>query len=538
MKGPSWLTFDREQWQVPPQLCSAVVEEAKQVALASHEAPESYMSTVFQRFSKWWRLLRTFAYVYRFVHNSRHPSNKLKGPISIKELKEATNKIVMLLQKEEFSKEFQILTSDVDRNDCKFTVNQIKYLNIFKDENDCLRVGGRLKHAALHRDHKYPLLLPSKHHVTDLIILQEHERLLHAGIETTLSNLRSRFWPLNARNRLRKLIFNCMKCFRFQGQPLTQIMADLPKYRVTPARPFLLSGVDFAGPLEVKEWRSRKPMIHKGYVCIFICMSTKAIDLQLVSDLSSKEFINALKRFISRRGKCLQMFSDHGSNFIGASNELKAVYNLFQNNKQVLSDFASIEGFEWQFIPPASAHWGGAWESGVKNLKHHLKRVLGNHVLSYEHFNTLLIEIEAILNSRPISPLSEDASDEQCLTPAHFIIGDRLTSFPEVDVSNIPDNRLKIYQLITKLKQNFWKRWRTDYLNSLQMRYKWHSSKPNINLNSLVLLKEDKAPPLSWPMGRVTQLFHGKDSNVRAVSIKIKDSVYVRPITKIVPLPI
>ncbi|XP_073953034.1 uncharacterized protein [Choristoneura fumiferana] len=211
MKGPSWLTFDREQWQVPPQLCSAVVEEAKQVALASHEAPESYMSTVFQRFSKWWRLLRTFAYVYRFVHNSRHPSNKLKGPISIKELKEATNKIVMLLQKEEFSKEFQILTSDVDRNDCKFTVNQIKYLNIFKDENDCLRV-------------------------------VEHERLLHAGIETTLSNLRS----------------------RFQGQPLTQIMADLPKYRVTPARPFLLSGVDFAGPLEVKEWRSRKPMIHKG----------------------------------------------------------------------------------------------------------------------------------------------------------------------------------------------------------------------------------------------------------------------------------
>lgn len=329
-----------------------------------------------------------------------------------------------------------------------------------------------------------------------------------------------------------------MKCFRFKGQPLTQIMADLPKFRVTAVRPFLLSGVDFAGPLEVKEWRSRKPMIHKGYVCIFICMSTKAIDLQLVSDLTSKEFINALKRFISRRGKCLQMFSDNGSNFLGASNELKAVYSLFQNNKQALSDFASVEGFEWHFIPPASGHWGGVWESAVKNLKYHLKRVLGNHVLSYEHFNTLLIEIEAILNSRPISPLSEDASDEQCLTPAHFIIGDRLTSFPEVDVSDIPDNRLKIYQLITKLKQNFWKRWKTAYLNSLQMRYKWHSSKPNIALNSLVLLKDDKSPPLSWPMGRITQLFHGKDNNVRAVSIKIKNNVYVRPITKIVPLPI
>lgn len=541
-QGPQWLIEGRECWSKQPLFSAHETkceEKSTHVALTvAQEVPISYLPSIFQRFSKWWRLVRTFSYVFRFINNIRYRNKKLCGPLTVKELNNASSKIVMYVQKEYFHKEFKMLSATVDSDHCSFTVNQIKYLNIFIDENGCLRVGGRLKHSSLPRDHKNPLLLPPNHHVTDLIMLQEHERLLHAGIETTLSSLRSRFWPLNARNRLRKLIHSCTKCFRFHGHTMSQVMADLPKYRVTPARPFLLSGVDFAGPLEVKEWRTRNPIIHKGYVCIFICLSTKAIDLQLVSDLSTKEFINALKRFISRRGKCLQMFSDNGTNFQGANNELKAAYNLFKNNMNNLSDFANTEGFEWHFIPPSSPHWGGIWESGVKMVKHHLKRVLGNNILTYEHLNTLLIEIEAILNSRPISPLSEDTADEQCLTPAHFIIGDRLTSFPEADKLNIPDNRLKIYDLITKMKQSFWKRWRMDYLNSLQMRYKWHANKPNITLNSLVLLKEDNVPTLSWPMGRVVKLFYGKDNNVRAVSVKTKNSVYVRPITKIIPFPV
>lgn len=537
-EGPPWLSLPRSEWPVQGNIVKPSYFESdsvKEIVLMSHKVDKLNLTPLFERFSSWSKLVRLIAYVLRV--------KRLLGKgrslfLTSQELMNSSKIIIRCVQQAHFPHEIQVLSSKDSGKMSNFSFKQMKYLNIFLDEDGLLRVGGRLRHSSLQYNHKFPFLLPAHAHVTDLIIKYEHERLLHAGMQTTLSSLRKFVWPLNGRNRVRHLIHKCVRCFRFSGETASQMMADLPKYRVSPYRPFLITGIDFAGPFSIKVARIRKPIVTKGYICLYVCLSTKAIHIELVSDLTTKEFLNSLRRFIARRGKCSEIFSDNGTTFQGAKNELNALHKMFKNDFENISNFLSVEGIQWKFIVPNAPHWGGIWESSVKLVKHHLKRVMGNTVLSYEHFNTLLTQIEAIVNSRPITPLRDEASDDnQCLTPAHFLIGESLTAFPEGNVADIPDNRLDIYKQICKLRQKFWKGWKADYLNTLQVRYKWYKEKPDVLLNSIVLLKDDNHPPLSWPLGLVTEVFYGKDNHIRAVTVKTKTGHYNRPITKIVPLP-
>ncbi|GJQ65570.1 hypothetical protein Trydic_g7669 [Trypoxylus dichotomus] len=224
-------------------------------------------------------------------------------------------------------------------------------------------------------------------------------------------------------------------------------MGNLPKHRLESIYPLYVTGTDYAGPFALKNKSGRGAKTIKCYLCIFICLTTKAIHLEPVSDLTTDAFIATFRRFVSRRGLLSHMYSDNGRNFIGAKSQLD---NLAY-----------------------SPHQGRLWEAGVKSVKHHIKRVLGTTLVTFENFLTILIQIEAILNSRPMYPFSSSPNDFEPITPSHFIIGHKVTSVPDPDVTTQPVNRLASLQVIQRLTQIIWKRWSINYVSELQQRTKW-----------------------------------------------------------------
>ncbi|XP_011879108.1 PREDICTED: uncharacterized protein LOC105568236 [Vollenhovia emeryi] len=339
--------------------------------------------------------------------------------------------------------------------------SNILNLNPFIDAHGILRVGGRLSHAIVSYDHKHPILLPGKHAFTRLIIIDEHERQLHAGAQATLSAIRQNYWPTSARSVIRSVIKKCTTCIRNTPRLGATLMADLPETRVNIAKHvFQKCGVDYAGPLWYKEGQRKNAKSIKCYMGLFVCLATKAVHIELASDISAEEFLNVFKRFISRRGRPTDMYSDNCLNFIGANRELNELYDLFNNEvvKQKIVNFATSERMNWHFIPPKSPHMGGLWEAAIKSAKFHLKRIIGEASLKYQELNTVLIQIEAVLNSRPLTPLSSDPNDFNALTPAHFLIGCPITTYPKPSLKELQTNRLSRWQRVEQLRQHFWQR--------------------------------------------------------------------------------
>ncbi|XP_063920382.1 uncharacterized protein LOC135135288 [Zophobas morio] len=346
--------------------------------------------------------------------------------------------------------------------------------------------------------------------------------------------MRLKYWPISGRRQVRKVIGKCLKCYRTNPKPYSQIMGNLPEERIMPSRPFSKVGVDFGGPLLIKEGRGKGKRTTKSYICLFICLSTKAVHLELVGDLTSDSFLSALKRLISRRGNISFVLSDNATNFVGARKELQQLFKN-ENFKNKLAN----ENIMWKFIPPRAPNFGGIWEAGIKSVKNHIKRVIGENHLTYEEMYTLLVRIEAVLNSRPLTPLSNDPNDLSALTPGHFLIGHPLTAPVEKDHTAISSNRLSRWQLIEACRQHFWRRWSKEYLTTMQSRAKWHHTSAKVpEVGTLVVLKDDNLPPLQWPLGRITQLHPGNDGLVRVVSVRHKGGVVKRAITKVCALPI
>ncbi|XP_045466642.1 uncharacterized protein LOC123675337 [Harmonia axyridis] len=313
-------------------------------------------------------------------------------------------------------------------------------------------------------------------------------------------------------------------------------MGELPSARVTPSRPFSHCGVDYAGPIIIKERTLRRTKFVKAYICIFVCFSTRAIHIELVKDLSTESFNNALNRFIARRGKPSKIYSDNGSNFKGARNYFLELHDLLTNkvHNKKLFNFLTPHSIEWSFIPAKSPHMGGIWEAAVKSTKYHLKRILGIASITYEEMYTILTLIESCLNSRPLSPLSSDPDDYLHLTPAHFLIGDSLAAPPQKDVRDINLNKLSRYQCTQQLTQHFWSRWSKEYLTQLQQRHKWRTPDATPKIGDLVVLKEDNIPPLRRLMGRIVDIHPGADKVPHVMSVGLSNgSVFKRSTNKV-----
>jgi hypothetical protein len=409
--------------------------------------------------------------------------------------------------------------------------------NPFIDNSGMIRVGGRLSNSQYPHDKKYPIVLP-KGHVTRLILENTHRDQLHAGPTATLAAVREKFWPLDGRSEIRKVVHRCIPCFRTKPHDNNPIMGNLPSHRVKASRPFTNCGVDFGGPIFLKIGGIRSKKTTKAYICLFVCFSTKAIHLELVSDLTAANFLNGLKRFIARRGMVANIYSDNATNFVGAQRDLRDVFLADEFGNIVLRHLAEFN-INWHFIPARSPHFGGLWEAGIKAVKGHIKRVIGQTSLTYEEMYTLLTGIEACLNSRPLCPLTEDPSDLNVLTPGHFLIGTAMTSPLEHQIVDVPQNRLTRWQHLEQMRQHFWNRWSKEYVGQLQERPKWQkgNSSAAIKEGDLVVLKE-VTPPLTWKLGRVTAVHPGADDIIRVATVKTDSGTTKRAVRNLCVLPI
>ncbi|XP_018308509.1 uncharacterized protein [Mycetomoellerius zeteki] len=456
-------------------------------------------------------------------------------PLNIVEIELARFHLIKNAQADTFQEEISTLLHSQQVR----PTSKLSSLHPFMDERGLLRVGGRLRHAPLSFAQKHPILLPANHVLAKMLIEREHKRLLHIGPQALLAAIRQRYWPLRGKDIVRRVCHACVWCSRRRPRTSSQLMGDLPADRVTPTRPFFCCGVDFAGPLItlLNKGRGRKTV--KSYIALFICFATKAIHLEAVSDLSAAAFLAALRRFISRRGCPRKIYSDNATNFKGVQRELREAYTFVRHEiNGSLHNKLLEEGIQWIFIPPYSPHWGGLWEAGVKSCKNLLRAVLGNSGFTFEELCTALAQVERCLNSRPLYALSSDPSDLEPLTPGHFLIGGPLHSLAESDLQDINIHRLDRWQLVQRSVQNFWKRWAAEYIGSLQGRSKWQKAQQDLQINDLVIIKEDHVPSYQWKLGRVIELHRGKDALVRLVSVKTASGSVQRHINKICKLPV
>ncbi|CAG9137710.1 unnamed protein product [Plutella xylostella] len=525
--GPSFLTEAESQW---PQLKIPIKTELPE--LKSHAVITSDPPVVdFERFSKYRRLVRSFAYVLRFIHNINKSNSKLSGDLSLEELDKSYFELIKLCQSQSFPTEINSLMKKRPLS----SRNRIINLNPFLDENGILRVGGRLNLSTYENDKKHPILICAKHHFCKLIFEHKHnQELMHAGPQALLYAVRENLWPVNGRLLARRVVKGCVKCRRLQGQTLHPLMGNLPTQRVTPAFPFESVGIDFAGPFSILSRKGRGAKTSKCYLCLFICLRFKCIHLEAVSELSKEAFILSLRRFISRRGKPLEILCDNGRNFVAASKE---VGQFLKTNSAPLSDFATNESIKFKFIPAYAPHFAGYWEAGIKSAKYHIKRVMGNTNLTFEELCTLFAQIEAILNSRPLSPMSSSPTDLLSLSPGHFLIGRPLRSLPSPYVEEQNISPLRRYARLEQIRQHFWQRWQREYISELQQRSKWRTNHSSLQIGDLVLIQEDNTSPLNWALGRVSRLYPGADGISRVADLETLKGRIRRPFARLCPLP-
>ncbi|KAL0809184.1 hypothetical protein ABMA28_011410 [Loxostege sticticalis] len=313
-------------------------------------------------------------------------------------------------------------------------------------------------------------------------------------------------------------------------------MGNLPSERLDPDIPFSNIGTDFAGPFLITDRKGRGCKITKCYLCIFICLNYKCIHLEAVSELSKDAFMLSLKRFIARRGLPKKIFCDNGTNFVAAAREI----NDFFRSKDIIDSilgFAAQQGIEFNFSPAYAPHFQGYTEAGVKSAKHHLRRVMGEAHLTFEELCSLFTQIEAILNSRPLCPLSPSPTDLQPLTPGHFLIGRPLTALPAPALMEYNAHRLDRYQRLEQMRQHFWRRWSSEYVSELQQRTKWKTRCKDLQVDDLVLLKEDATPPLCWRLGRVDKIFPGSDGVPRVADVTTSRGMVRRALNRLCLLP-
>ena len=534
--GPAWLKKSPSEWprQLPlsPNVFS---DEEKEISLHTLTSCNSPILPL-DRYSRFGKLRRVTAWTFRFIRNCRDKGGKdrLSSPLSARELQEAECYWMKIMQHSHFQDDIDMLKNQRPPN----ALSPLLSLSPFLDSSGLLRVGGRQQLSKSSYQSQHPIILSGKHSLTRLIIRTEHLRLLHAGPTQLMSSLSCRYHIVGGRKVVRSVTRKCVTCRRNAAKPQPQLLGQLPIERLTAGPVFDKTGVDYAGPVLIKLGHVRKPTVVKAYVCLFVSLTVKAVHLELVSDLTSDAFIASLRRFISRRGIPSLIWSDHGTNFVGAAREIKELFKLLRSHQvqDAIVSFLSEQGVTWKFIPQHAPHFGGLWEAAVKSMKTHLCRIVGNVKLTFEELTTVLTQIEACLNSRPLAPLLNDDDGIEALTPGHFLIGRPLVSLPDNSFTHTYSDSLsslRRWQLCQALTRHFWKRWSTEYVTHLGRFTKWRHPSRNLAVGDIVILREDSILPTKWPLARVVSVHPGKDNLVRVVTIKTSTGTYTRPVTKV-----
>ncbi|KRY58771.1 hypothetical protein T03_7489 [Trichinella britovi] len=536
-KGPKWLLAAEASWpdlQVKGDRARAEAEkEGRRSALVMTAVLRLDVRKIIDptRYSSYAKLLRVTAFCLRFVNHARVPAGlrrTTRAPTAA-EIEEAEAVWIRQIQVDAYGQ--------TDLGNAR--MKELKEFCPYVDEKGVLRVGGRLRRANLPAETKHPMLLPHGDDVVKMIIRHVHHRQLHAGVNQTLAASRQRYWITRGRSAVKNVINQCATCRRSVGQPFGQKMSELPAERVTPTGPFRYVGVDFAGPILARSRETRHEFV-KTYVCVFTCMVVRAIHLELVTDMSTNSFLRALRRFISRRGRPKLIQSDNFRTFQQAGSFLKP---LFRNhNWEVVQRTLADEHIEWRFITERAPWCGGYWERLVRSVKVALTKVLGRSRADPEELRTVLCEIEARINDRPLTIVSDRADDDLALTPAHFLIGRELSALPDRDHHGRPvrgDSRSltllhRRWRYQRKMVEHLWSRWKREYLVTLSARGKWKKLQQQPRVGDIVLVAEQSLPRSQWALGRITELQDGIDGVARSARVKISNGMITRSVRSLI----
>jgi len=536
-KGPGWLSESPDGWPFlrltrPPE---AVHILAITPDLNLPDSQSQFLNTLWTQFSSLNVLERVVARIFRFAHNCRSsPSHFSSDTLAAEEIKFSHVRLLSLAQQQSLPEVYKAI-----KNDTLLPSNHSLYKFIVKKEDELIKVHSRVRNSHTPTTPKTLTPLHPNSKFTRLLCHTAHYSLGHPGVSALHATLLSRFYIPGLRNILKKISRACSSCQRAYAQPLSAQMGLLPLQRTTPHPPFTHTGVDFAGPFLIRQGHVRKPVPVKAYAALFICLTTKAVHFELCASLSSEDFRATLQRFVSRRGSPQHIYSDNGSNFLGAREEMRDLQELLASSEKTVSNFCQAKQIHWHHIPARSPHFGGLWEAGVRQMKLLLKKNLFPHLLRFDELTTILCEAEATLNSRPLTPITEDNSTTgQVLTPGHFLLGRSLLATPLLEVSEAKVSSLRRWRLVAKLQQDLWTQWINQYLNTLHQRTKWLKESKPVKVGDLVYIKDEtlKTPTRLWPMARITQVFPGDDGQIRAAKVKCGNREYTRATNMLIPV--
>ena len=408
--------------------------------------------------------------------------------------------------------------------------------------------------ADIPEETKSPILLPRSEHFTKLLIIEIHEKIFHGGVAHTLSRLRTKYCIPQGRTAIKMILKRCLICGRHQGGPYkTKAMSPWTKSKVTLSPPFTNTSIDYFGPLYVKDDKKEK---QKMWVSLFTCVTTRAVHLELVEDMTTECFLHALRRFIARRGKPDEIISDNATHFKAAKNTINVAWKDLVDNEEIQS-YLSSNRIKWTFIVELSPWMGGFYERLVGTTKMSLKKSIGRLMLTRTQLQTILTEIEGVLNSRPLVYVDNDL-ENQIITPNHFLSLNTKNGTPvlsNTDEEDDPNDQnyqdealttaqklLETWKKGNKHLEQFWTLWRNNYLLNLRERQQIRNKHPRIQsskeatVGDIVQIK-DSLPRGSWKIGRIVEMIQSQDGEERAARIMMPNkNILQRSICHLYPL--
>ena len=552
-KGPDWLMTAPETWptwnvdEVNRKVIEAIESEYKDnkvmyeagLTATDKNITSPPLGIDDAKFSSLKRLIRVTAWCLRFVTRLRK-QGKDTGPLNAKELSKAKVMWELFVQERGFSETIVALK-------CQKPSNLAQQLGLQVDDNGILRCKGRLTHAGIDEDARLPKLLPNKDNYTRLVIHDTHKRLFHAGVSHTLAQVRSEYWILKGRASVKEVLKGCRTCRKWEGGPYKMpSMPPLPSQRVTQSHPFTHTGLDYFGPLYIRDNSGSR----KVWVCLFTCLVVRAVHLELIRDMTSEQFLLCMRRFIAQHGTPHSFISDNASQFKLAKNVITKAWIEVEKDTEV-QDYVSQKGIEWHFIKEMSPWMGGCYERMVGLAKRALRKTLGALSLTHDQLQTVLMEIASVINSRPLIYVTDDLnSNNTLLTPAHFLTMNTSTGIPESGDVTDPQYLQKMsstqrlldaWKTGVKHVDRFWTIWRKEYLLSLRERTEKHLSSPRVqshcspSVGDVVIIHEN-LPRGSWKLGKIQELINSQDGKTRAARVLCKKKTLVRPLNLLYPL--
>ena len=498
---------------VRPSDATAPPPAATPVTLVSQLESES-QGGVFpvERWGSLSKAARVVAWVLRFVRNSRDRSHRCSLPdLTGEEVAAARDVLFRQAQRASFPDEIKALEQGRD----VAVGSPIRSLTPYLADG-VLRVRGRLQFSDLCYEEKHPFIVP-KGHLAVLLVREQHDLLKHAGVATLITAVRSSMWVVGLRGIARRVVRGCLACRRQDSRACCEPAAPLPSDRVSPTPPFSVVGIDFAGPLFAVDFPKKK-----FYVLLFTCAVTRAVHLELTGSLTLDEFMLAFRRFSARRGVPSTVYSDNACTFKGADLLLQRYFGRL----------APV----WKFITPQSPWHGGWWERLVRSVKLALRKSLAQRCLSRVELETVLIEIEACVNSRPITFVGDTVDSPAPLTPNHFLTGHSIgfQAREAEDPSAVTAKALGGRARIREQRLNrFWSVWSDEYLRNLPPAVSKFRSRGKLCEGSVVLIQNENLPRLKWELAVVTRLFPGRDGVVRSAEVRTAGGKKTRPVQRL-----